>query len=461
MTGDDAGTAFRRGLIRLYEDGLHRRSVFRYWRELDASQWQPLDQLQASQFDRLRRFLLQVQVTSPWYGATWRVGGLDAHDLHQPADFHRWPVIDKEIIRTHRVAMRSTAPGVSLIAKATGGSSGVPMQFDLDTDSYEQRMAAWHRGYEWAGAGPGTRQWYLWGVAPSSSAAWRKRKARWYDRLYRRTTVSCFDLSEATMPSFLDSLMRTRPHAIVSYTNAIYTFARMLEAKGCTPPSPRSVVVGAEKLHNFQRATIERVFQAPVFETYGCREFMLIGAECEHHSGLHLTMENLYTELVDEEGAPVEPGVEGNVVVTDLTNLGMPFVRYATGDRAIASPIPCPCGRGLPLLKTVTGRRLDMLTTPDGRTLPGEFFPHILKELGSVQRYQVIQERADTIVVKLVAPAWSAADEEWLRREISAVAGSAVRLELEMVDQIALTAAGKLLVVVNLVGTAPTATEQP
>ena len=112
----------------------------------------------------------------------------------------------------------------------------------------------------------------------------------------------------------------------------------MLEARGCVPPAPRSVVVGAEKLHDFQRVTIERVFRAPVFETYGCREFMLIGAECEHHNGLHLTMENLHVELVDDAGAPVAPGVEGNVIVTDLTNLGMPFVRYATGDRAVASP---------------------------------------------------------------------------------------------------------------------------
>jgi phenylacetate-CoA ligase len=453
VTADSVGIAFRRGLIRFYEGGLQRRSVFRYWRELDASQWQPLDQLQAAQFNRLRQFLLRVQVASPWYGASWRAIGLDARDLHQPADFQRWPVIDKDVIRTHRVAMRSTTPGLKLIAKATGGSSGVPMQFDLDTDSNERRMAAWHRGYEWAGAAPGTRQWYLWGVAPSSSAAWRKQKARLYDRLYRRTTVSCFELGEATLQPFLDSLVRTRPHVIVSYTNAIYAFARMLEANGCTPPSPRSVVVGAEKLHDFQRATIERVFRAPVFETYGCREFMLIGAECERHCGLHLTMENLHVELVDDEGAPVAPGVEGNVVVTDLTNSGMPFVRYATGDRAVASPGQCACGRGLPLLSKVTGRRLDILSTPDGRALPGEFFPHIIKELGSVQRYQVIQERLDTIVVKLVAPGWTRENEDWLRREVSAVAGPAVRLEIQPVDEIPLTAAGKLQVVVNRLGT--------
>lgn len=450
---DNPGITFRRGLIRLYEGGLRRRSVFRYWRELDASQWHPLEHLKAAQFDRLRQFLQQVQATSPWYGAAWRAASLDARDLHQPEDFRHWPMIEKDIIRAHRVAMRTTSPGGSLIAKATGGSSGVPMQFDLDTDSDEQRIAAWHRGYEWAGAAPGTRQWYLWGVAPSSWAPWRKQKAQLYDRLYRRTTVSCFDLSEATMPVFLDSLVRTRPHVIVSYTNAIYEFARMLEARRCIPPAPRSVVVGAEKLHDFQRVTIERVFRAPVFETYGCREFMLIGAECELHSGLHLTMENLYVELVDDAGVPVAPGVEGNVVVTDLTNLGMPFVRYVTGDRAIAGVDPCPCGRGLPLLSKVTGRRLDIITTPDGHILPGEFFPHILKELGSVQRYQVIQERLDTIVVKLVAPGWTPSDEEWFRREVTAVAGTAVRLEIQPVAEIPLTAAGKLQVVVNRLGT--------
>jgi phenylacetate-CoA ligase len=453
------GIAFRRGLIHLYEGGLKRRSVFRYWRALEASQWQPLDRLQAAQFDRLQRFLARVQLASPWYASSWRAAGLDARDLKQPTDFHRWPVIDKDAIRAHRLGMRSTTPGVRLIAKATGGSSGVPMQFDLDTDSNEQRMAAWHRGYQWAGAAPGTRQWYLWGVAPSSSAAWRKQKARLYDRLYRHTTVSCFDLGEGTVTTFLDSLVRTRPHAIVSYTNAIYAFAMMLEARGCIPPAPRSVVVGAEKLHDFQRATIERVFRAPVFETYGCREFMLIGAECDHHNGLHLTMENLHVELVDDAGAPVPPGVEGNVIVTDLTNLGMPFVRYATGDRAVASADPCPCGRGLPLLSKVTGRRLDILSTPDGRALPGEFFPHILKELGSVQRYQVIQERLDTIVVKLVAPGWTPSDEEWFRREVAAVAGTAIRLEIQPVEGIPLTAAGKLQVVVNRLGT-PGRTEQ-
>src|SRR5207247_2590258 len=99
-----------------------------------------------------------------------------------------------------------------------------------------------------------------------------------------------------------------RPDAIVAYTNPLYSLARALDEKGVKPYSPKSIVVGAEKLHNFQRVLIERIFQTPVFETYGSREFMLIGAECDHHAGLHLTMEHLLVEVVDDDGHPTPDG---------------------------------------------------------------------------------------------------------------------------------------------------------
>src|SRR5690606_25431630 len=143
---------------------------------------------------------------------------------------------------------------------------------------------------------------------------------------------------------------------------------------------PRSVIVGAEKLYPFQRKLIEEAFAAPVFETYGSREFMLIAAECDRHEGLHLTSEHLLVEILDEDGRPTPAGEAGNVVITDLYNFGMPFIRYANGDRAIAGWSKCSCGRGLPLLRQVTGRRLDVLHSPDGRRIPGEFFPHCLKD---------------------------------------------------------------------------------
>lgn len=441
--------AVRRGLIRLFEGGIKRRPVFRYWSELEASQWWDPARLEVLRLERLGALLRHAATTSPWYRDCWSQIGFDPASLTNVGDLSQLPIVDREVIVAHRHEMRSTAPGMRLIAKATGGSSGVPLQFDLDLDSNERRMAAWHRGYGWAGAGPGTRQWYLWGVPPDATAGWRKRKGRLYDGLYRRTTMSCFELSESALPRFVASLARTRPDAIVAYTGALYTFARLLEGAGIVPYSPGSLVVGAEALHDFQRETIERVFRAPVFETYGSREFMLIGGECPQHGGLHLTAEHHVVEIVDEAGRPVADGVEGDVVITDLTNRGMPFIRYRNGDRGVMATGPCGCGRGLPRLARVTGRRLDVLTTPDGQQLPGEFFPHIMKEFTSVQRFQVVQEVADEVVVRIVAPTWSDTDAARLVREVGSVAGGRLRIRVESVDDIPLTGAGKLKVVVN------------
>src|SRR5207237_1415571 len=148
-----------------------------------------------------------------------------------------------------------------------------------------------------------------------------------------------------------------------------------------------------------------------VFETYGSREFMLMAAECDRHEGLHLTQEHLLVEVLNDDGTPTPPGQEGNLAVTDLYNYGMPFIRYLNGDRATAGWDTCSCGRGLPLMKPVLGRVLDVLCTPDGRRVSGEFFPHLMKDFAAVRRFQVVQDEPDHVEMRLVAaPAWSDSD---------------------------------------------------
>ena len=114
-----------------------------------------------------------------------------------------------------------------------------------------------------------------------------------------------------------------------------------------------------------------------MFETYGNREVMLMATECEEHDGLHVQAENLVVEVVvrrdDTDGTrPAAPGELGEVVVTDLHNLAMPFIRYATGDLATAADdSPCGCGRGLPRIASVEGRTSDVLEDGDGHQVSG------------------------------------------------------------------------------------------
>jgi phenylacetate-CoA ligase len=101
-------------------------------------------------------------------------------------------------------------------------------------------------------------------------------------------------------------------------------------------------------------------------------------------------------------------------------------------------------------LKQVVGRRLDMLQTPDGRHIPGEFFPHVIKDFAAVRRFQVVQEDDETIQLRLVVGAgWNEAGQSALEQQVRNVVGAAVQLEIAVVDEIPLTAAGKHRVVIR------------
>ncbi len=443
---------YRHLLLPFFDRIVKGRSTVAHWKRAEESQWWSRQQLEEFQLTSLRQLLAHATATCPYYGETWQGLGLDAEACQSLSDFTRWPLIGRDTIRQHRLKMRTTTE-IHRMTKATGGSSGEPLQFDLDSGSNDRRTAMMWRGYNWAGGAPGTRQLYVWGTPVGNIPTWKRFKMDLHHRFDNHLILSCFEFTPDKMRQHFERMNRYRADVIVAYTNPLYEFARFIQSEGLTPVSPRSIIVGAEKLHGFQRELIEQIFKAPIFETYGSREFMLIGAECEKHHGLHLSLENLLVEVLDDDGSPTPAGQEGNVVVTDLFNYGMPFIRYVNGDRAVAGFEMCSCGRGLPLLKQVVGRQLDTLDTPDGRKIPGEFFPHLIKEFPTIRRFQVVQEKVELITVKLVAEGGNLTltDRDHLMNEIRKCTGTAVDVQLQFVDDIPLTHAGKLKVVVHAV----------
>ncbi len=439
---------FRHVLLPAFDSGIKHRRTFRYLRELERSQWIDAQSLKQLQLARLKALLTHASNHCDFYRIDWQIRGLNVDAIHSPDDFLRWPLIDRETIRENRARMRWSGAG-ALISKSTGGSSGVPLAFDLDQNSNDRRTAAWHRGYGWASAAPGTRQFYFWGSCLQPRPFRQRVKESLWNTLHRKTLCSSFELSEQSAPQIARRIARCRPDAIVAYVKPLYELARCLDEQNIRPFSPKSIVVGAEKLYDFERELIERVFGAPVFETYGSREFMLIAAECDQHRGLHLTSEHLLVELLDDADQPVSPGEEGNVVITDLFNYGMPFIRYRTGDRAVASPLPCACGRALPMLKRVVGRQLEVIRTPDGRLLPGEFFPHLLKDFHSIRQFQIVCESGNAIRVRVVADSAFGTIEPTLRETIQRHLGPTMHVSIDRVNDIPLTPAGKRQVIVN------------
>jgi phenylacetate-CoA ligase len=431
-----------------YEGGLRRRDTPRHMRAYEREQWLSPEGIEALQMDRLRSLLDWCWREVPYYRRRWTEIGMQPGDIRSMGDFAKLPVLTKADIRSHADELKARSLKDTLGYKATGGSTGEPLRFGFTRESNDRRVAVMWRGYGWAGSRMGRRTLFLWGGAVGSPSAAHRLKDRIYNTVFARKLLDSFHMSEASLASYADAIDAYRPEVLVGYVGPLVRLAEWLLATGRQIARPASIIGAAEALHPFQREIIERAFGAPAFNTYGCREFMLIASECEHRDGLHVNADHLVVETL-VEGHPVTQG-SGEVAITDLFNRGMPFIRYVNGDMATHASHRCACGRGLPMLASVDGRKLDAIRTPAGHVLPGEFFPHMLKDVPGLQRFQLVQRRLDRLDLSIVrGDGFDDASLSYIRREVGKVIGDSAELHCHFVDDIPLTRSGKLRVTVS------------
>lgn len=330
----------------------------------------------------------------------------------------------------------------TLSGDATGGSSGTPMVFMVDRSAHRAREASLMWANSLAGWQEGERIAMLWGSDRDVSNALQHFRlgVRWW--IENRRWYNAFNMGRARMAQYHRDMQSFKPHIIVAYAGAMAAFARFIEQEGMRPRYPlKSIVCSAELLTEPMRGQIERNFGKPVFNRYGNREAGAIAAECISHSGLHINEHGFVIE-VDSEDPYTIPGP---ILITHLENRGMPFVRYDTGDVGmLRQPQPCACGRHTEQIATIAGRETDLIRTPVGNLIHGEFFTHILYGNSPVRNFQFIQETRREYRLLLVAEEEipKGLQQQWRDRILEAL-GAGSNLVIEQVETIAELPSGK------------------
>jgi phenylacetate-CoA ligase len=399
---------FRKVLFPTWERRVRRRPVVERWEDLKRSQWLSLDELHDRQSKALQKLARHVYANVPLYRARMQKAGITGEDLRAPEDLRKLPVLDVAELRANNAARESTAPPFPTLRKQTSGTTGEPLLFGYEPDSEHWRQAVKLRGYEWAGYRPGDRVLYFWGAPlPRKPNAQTRAKVAVDRYLKRETYVPCAILGEDRLREVVHRIERLRPQVIVCYAQAGAELARFVNRNDLRTWSTIPVISGAERLLPRDRADLEEAFGPAVFDTYGCREVMLIAAECEAHDGMHLSMENLVVEILVDDGGKLRPAREGEagiVVFTDLHNLAMPFIRYANGDIATAGPSRrCSCGRTLPRIQSVQGRTSELLRDASGTAVSGLALSFLFHDIASaVRQFQAVQHKDRSVTINLV-----------------------------------------------------------
>ena len=418
--------------------GIHRKlRELREESQLSPDDWKNLRE------QRLRRLLIYIEDRVPYYKRIFDEIGLDPHTAVLPVDLNRIPILTKDLVRgCLNQLISDDVDRCILLENATGGSTGAPLKFYQD--QHYQTIAAAIDTYvkEWWGIRPYDRTASVWGADREFQDL--SFKERFYLWRYRSRSINAFRMDNESLLNFLKMLESWRPPYLTGYSSALETLAQYAKNHNINNLRFKAIRSAAEMLWPHQRQLIEETFGSPVYNFYGSREVNNLAAECPEEKRLHLISTWRYIEIIDEAGHQVPDGESGYIIVTDLSNYSMPFIRYQNEDIGRMAKEPCSCGRPGPVIDELLGRSSDLIRTPKGEIIHGEFFTHLFYGSNGIRRFQVHQTALDRVIVCYVK------DSELPSEHISAIIkkirarlGEEVKVEVQVCDEIPVPPSGK------------------
>ena len=248
-------------------------------------------------------------------------------------------------------------------------------------------------------------------------------------------------------------LRREEPAYLLTYPTLVGAIARRCGSEGVDLGFLRGIATFGEALEPGLHDVCARTLGVPLFDAYSAVEVGTIATQCPDHRHYHVDSECAIVEIVDGAGRACGPGEIGRVVVTPLHNFATPLLRYDVGDYAEVGG-PCACGRGLPVLTRVLGRRRNLLTLPDGDQMWPSFGTRAFIDMAPILQHQFIQRSLEHIEARLVVERPLTAEEEKaLRAHLLGRLNHPFRLTFTYLDEMPRGAGGKFETFISEVGT--------
>jgi len=380
--------------------------------------------------DRLQSVLEHAATTTPYYNTARRFKDL--------GDF---PVINKNIIRDRFEEFRSGPYRAKRFFTAvTSGSTGTPFRIYQDENKKCRNTADTLYFLKRAGFELGSPLVYL--------KVWNEinRKPGLQSWIWNIQAHDVTHMSDEAIASLIGAMERDgSTKGMLGYASAYEAICRYLDQHPSKPLDcrVRSIIAMSESLNEYVKTSMAKYFSAPVVSRYSNLENGILAQQChENGNEFHINGASYAVELLDfDKDVPVQSGMPGRIVITDLFNYAMPMIRYDTGDIGIFSE-EAKCSLKTPVFTRVEGRRVDSIYDTRGVLLSPHMVTNNMWKYGELKQYQFIQSGPRDYMFKLNAgPEFNR--EEQLIREFRGYLGEDAAIRIEYVDEIPLLASGK------------------
>jgi phenylacetate-CoA ligase len=381
--------------------------------QLERTQWLSPAELKEAQLKQFKIILKHAQASVPFYRERYAQAGINIPETLTEDFFVQLPIIRRQDIQEagdQFVTKKLPQEHGTIQFATTSGSTGRPVRFgrtaltNISWLVFALREHLWHER-NFTGKLCAIR-WAKLGVASApdglSSANWGEV----IDPIFPSGPSSLLNVT-AKLSEQLDWLHREKPDYLISFPSNLLALSQYAEQTGSKLPRVQHLRVVGETLTAEMRKALEDSWSTSVIDMYTCEEAGYLATQCPQSEHFHVQSENVILEIVDDEGRPCPVGVSGRVLITSLNNFATPLIRYELGDYAEFGP-PCVCGRGLPVIKRILGRKRNRLIMADGESRYS-LFPY-LGEHGQiasvtgvkVKQFQCVQHTVQRIEIKLV-----------------------------------------------------------
>jgi len=408
------------------------------------TQWFNCEEMEDYQLSKLKKLIKHCYANIPYYTKIMQERSIDPNRVNSLDYIKLFPILTKEIIKENYNAFTpinlSNIKG--LRTSPTGGTTGSILYKRNDANSRSSVWGSYSRFYDWMGIESNAKILSYWGghVMPHSKREIIKAKVS--NIIKNNIGFDAYDTRDEILEKIANSLSRKKVQLIRSYPQALYSLALKFKKKGWNF-KVKAIMTTSEPVMPQHRDVFREVFGAETFDQYGCGEIGGLAYECPEHNGLHITEERVYVEQNDNK----------ELIITDLDNFAMPFIRYWNADQAEFSEEDCACGRKSKLIKSVMGRTCDYLIGIDGQSLHWAFFWHLLFDTEiaikrNFVKFQIVQKAPDYLIFRTVSDPIPDPEKELLREKIRRKMGD-MKVDFILEEDIENTKAGKFRPVIN------------
>lgn len=415
-----------------------------YLHKVMKQQWLKTSELEEIQRKMLRKIVKHAYENVPFYHQKFRSVGIISDDIKTVDDLKKIPITTKQELRDN-FPESIVAKGVDINkcwTPHTGGSTGIPLTvvYDKKAEDYEKAIA----------------------LRPNLCCG-QKIRDKWVNitnpaHIHPKKWFQHFGIfSPINISTFLDAkehisfIEKINPVVLSGFSSSLWLLAKEIDGTGNDRIHPRLIFGDAEFLDEDMRKFINSTFGVELCDLFGCVELARTAWECPEHCGYHIDMDAVVMEFI-KDGEQVALGEKGEIVYTSLYNYAMPLIRYAIGDIGVPSDEKCSCGRGLPLMKIVEGRKDDFIVSQDDKIISPRVFSDLMKRISGIGQYKIIQENKEKIVIQMVkGDNFSPGTIEHINEEFKNVLGENIVIEIKIKEAIPKEPSGKLRKVISKV----------